>query len=79
MKPDTLGLRGGTVRIFGEAFAEGVSVLIGGLPAPVVFKGEDCLEVDRPDRRARPVELSSPIQMASRRSCPASSGSPKAR
>jgi hypothetical protein len=57
VKPDTLGIRGGTVRVFGEAFAEGVIVTAGGLPVPVVFKGEDCLEITIPAGNAGPVDL----------------------
>ena len=57
VKPDTLGLRGGTVRVFGEAFAEGITVSAFGLPVPVVYKGEDCLEVTVPGGEAGAVEL----------------------
>ncbi len=57
VKPDTLGVRGGTVRVFGEAFLEGVIVTAGGLPVPVVFKGEDCLELTIPAGNAGPVDL----------------------
>ena len=57
VKPDTLGVRGGTVRVFGEAFAEGVIVTAGGLPVPVVFKGEDCLELTLPAGNAGPIDL----------------------
>jgi hypothetical protein len=57
VKPDTLGLRGGLVRVFGEAFAEGITALSGGLPVPVVFKGEDCLEVTIPGGDPGPVDL----------------------
>lgn len=57
VKPDTLGLRGGTVRVFGEAFAEGIIVTAFGLPVPVVYKGEDCLEVTVPIGVAGPVDL----------------------
>ncbi len=57
VKPDTLGLRGGSVRVFGEAFAEGIVVSVGGLPVPVVYKGEDCLEVNIPGGDPGAVEL----------------------
>jgi hypothetical protein len=57
VKPDTLGLRGGAVRVFGEAFAEGILVTVGGMPVPVVHKGDDCLEVTIPGGEGGPVEL----------------------
>ncbi|MFO0587924.1 MAG: IPT/TIG domain-containing protein [Polyangiaceae bacterium] len=57
VKPDTLGIRGGTARVFGEAFQEGVIVTAHGLPLPVVFKGEDCLEITVPIGHPGPVDL----------------------
>jgi hypothetical protein len=57
VKPDTLGVRGGVVRVFGEAFAEGVIVTVGGMPVPVVRKGEDCLELTVPAGEPGPVDI----------------------
>ena len=57
VKPDTLGLRGGAVRVFGEAFVEGITGAIAGVPVPVAFKGEDCLEITIPGGDPGPVEL----------------------
>lgn len=57
VKPDTLGPRGGTVRVFGEAFVEGVIVTIGGMPVPVVYKGEDCLELTIASANPGPLDI----------------------